>query len=151
MRKEDIIRRLRNSVELSHIKYRLATAAGLFGLPCLLLLLGKYGPEPSAIFCFLIPLLVILGFYGWRLYRIFYKPEAYILCQCLLDQPHADPNLNTIMYFTVTLELPDGTAKTVETHSIFGLRIASPVFEEYINKTVTIAYNTTTGMVVVIG
>ena len=152
MRKEDVIRRLRGAAEIAYMKHRLLFATALFGSPCLLLSLSKYGPGLSAVLTFLIPYAVILGFHLWRLYRIFSKPESYLFCQCLLDQPHADPNLNGIMYFTVTLELPGGTAKTVDTHSVFALRgIAPLIFEEYVNKTATIAYNPETGMVVVIG
>lgn len=152
MRKEDVIRRLRGAAEIAYMKHRLLIATSLFGIPCLLFPLGKYGPGLSAIPYFLIPYAVILGFHLWRLYRIFSRPESYLFCQCLLDHPHADPNLNGIMYFTVTLELPDGTAKMVDTHSVFALRgIAPLIFENYVNKTATIAYNPVTEMVVVIG
>jgi hypothetical protein len=67
-----------------------------------------------------------------------------------LDQPHGA--WRDQVYFTVELKESDGSSKTVNTRAIFSLHdIIRPRMEDYINKTVTVAYNIDTNMTVVIG
>ena len=68
-----------------------------------------------------------------------------------MTQPHGSFWVRS-MYFTVLLEDGDGTI-VANTHSIFGTsrHQIGPIMEDYVNKTVTVAYNGLTEQVVVIG
>lgn len=97
-------------------------------------------------------LLPYLIFCLWRSFRIFRKCEHYRFQKAKLSQPHSGWPRG-MMYFTVILENPaDGgkfladTRPIFNSHSCFGLGL-----EDYINKTITIAYNEETENVVVIG
>ena len=105
----------------------------------------------AAIVCWLVALPIMIVCLT-RIFRILRKPEYYFFCRAKLAQPHAGSHRDT-MYFTVLLEDPeDGSRFIVNTSPIFYTRaITGPLLEDYINKTVTIAYNRETGMVVVIG
>lgn len=90
-------------------------------------------------------------FYLWRGIRIFRKPGSYTFYRTTLERFHQKFPLKA-MYFTVVLEDPDGSKRLEDTHAIFACHgIVEPLLESYVNKTVTIALNEETGMVVVIG
>ena len=94
---------------------------------------------PIALFCII------------RTICIYRCPDQYIFCKGVLAQPHGGFWRDSIFY-TVVLEDPeDGRKFFVDTHAIFNARGGHPSLEEYTNKTVTIAYNRETEMVVVIG
>lgn len=94
---------------------------------------------------FLIPALVIL-------FRIYKDITGYRLYKATLSQPHGGFPRG-FMYFTVVLEDPDGSRFIVNTNTIFQSYGTSfgPSMENYVNQTVTVAYNEDTGEVVVIG
>lgn len=78
------------------------------------------------------------------------KPEGYIFCNVILGHPHYA--FNKAYYFTVTLQHPKIGRLTRNTHAIFTVRSPfSPSFEDYVNQTVTVAYNPATDILVVIG
>lgn len=98
-----------------------------------------------------ITLLPILAFCLWRTFRIFQHPESYFFCKTVLSSPKGGSIRDTIR-FTVVLEDPDGGKFVATTHSIFDTHGSSVLaFENYVNRTVTIAYNEETDVVVVIG
>ena len=101
---------------------------------------------------FLSPVLVpFLGFFAWRTYRIFRAPESYTFCRCCLSNPKGGSVRDSIK-FTVVIEDADGYKFPADTHAIFQTRRgAGLALEDYVNKTVTVAYNEETGSVVVIG
>lgn len=84
-------------------------------------------------------------------FRIIRKPDQYRFYRAVLGQPHGGYPRGT-MYFTVVLEEPDGEKFLVNTNTIFEAygRVGISM-EDYVNKTVTIAYNWETENVVVIG
>ena len=95
-------------------------------------------------------LLSFLAFYLVRVVNILRKPEAYRFYRTMLTQPRRK-YLTKSWYFTVTLE-ENGIAFTRDTHAIFSAYdLAGPRADNYVNQTVTIAYNPETTMVVVIG
>lgn len=99
--------------------------------------------------------IVLLPFWCFWIIRtinIFRAPEEYFFCKCTLSSVHHKPFLKGGMYFTVVIEDPEGSRFTADTHAIFAAYgIAEPLMENYINRTVTMAYNRETEMVVVIG
>lgn len=95
--------------------------------------------------------LPILIFSLVRIIRIFRKPESYYFCKTTLSNPKGG-NLRHTIRFAVLLEDSEGKKFMADTHSIFYTGgLIGPLLEDYVNRTVTIAYNEETGMVVVIG
>lgn len=93
----------------------------------------------------------ILAFCLWRTYRIFRHAESYFFCKTVMSSPKGG-NVRDTIRFTVVLEDPDGGKFVATTHSIFDTHGSSVLaFENYVNRTVTIAYNEETDVVVVIG
>ena len=137
-----------HSLEMHTVRRDFLIYLGLFGFLCLLALPG--GSNTGAETLMLICLLPVLIFYIWRVICIFRDPEGYYFCECQLTQPHSNFWLK-MMYFTVYIELPNGRTDTVDTHAIFEAHgIMEPRMEDYVNSKATIAYNPSTGMVVVI-
>ena len=103
----------------------------------------------------MIAVLIILPFliHGiWVTLRAFRCPEHYIFCKASLTKPHGSTWGRGAMYFTVVLEDPEEGKFFVDTRPIFQSHgLEGPLMEEYLNKTVTIAYNRETEVVVVIG
>lgn len=100
----------------------------------------------------LVGIIVVICLICWRSRRnsILRSPETYYFYTVTLDQPHGA--WRDQVYFTVELKESDGSSKTVNTRAIFSLHdIIRPRMEDYINKTVTVAYNIDTNMTVVIG
>lgn len=153
--KSEITRRIKNSLEMQDI-LRQVMYFGIF-IPVLCLSVasvrniwqfpGGWIPVVLIMAVFTVPFLV---FYLVRIIRIFRKVEDYIFDQVALDCPHAFSR--GAMYFTVSLKGPDGMVYTVDTHAIFYTRsLFGLQFEECVNHMATVAYNPTTGMVLVIG
>lgn len=86
-----------------------------------------------------------------RTWRIFRKADGYRMFSCKLDAPHQRKFLGGI-YFTVEVENADGEPLPIQTRAIFRTHgIMGPMVREYLNKTVTIAYNARTNTTIVIG
>lgn len=120
---------------------------GLYGL-----LSGSHEGWTAVLVLSAILLLPFLIWFLWELCRVYRKPDAYILCKAKLTQPHSITWGHGIMYFTVVLEHPELGQCIVNTRPIFQTRgWLNPRLEDYLNKTVTIAYNEETETVVVIG
>ena len=95
--------------------------------------------------------LPILLFSLIRIIRIYRKPESYHFCKTTLSNPKGG-NLRHTIRFAVLLEDSEGKKFTADTHSIFYTHgLIGPLLEDYVNRTVTVAYNEETGMVTVIG
>lgn len=94
----------------------------------------------------------ILIFCALRTFNIFRHPESYHFCETKLCNPKGG-SIRATIKFTVLLEDADGNKFTADTHSIFSTHsgfLASSL-EDYVNQTVTAAYNEETGQVVIIG
>lgn len=93
----------------------------------------------------------ITAFHLWLVIRICRKPDSYIFCSAVLNQPHRSDWINA-MYFTVVIEDAEGNRFPANTHDIFFTHsITGLSLEDYVNKTVEVGYNMETGHVVVIG
>ena len=144
----DVVYQLKHSLEMDAIKRDILLFAGCLGLPALIML---YNEDVSGAGVLIALMLAgILIFYIWRIFSIFRHPEGYILAQCVLAQPHF--KFRGAYYFTISFPMPDGETETLDTHAIFGGgSLDTAPMEDYVNKTVWIAYNPATDMVVVIG
>ena len=156
MTKQEMKEKLDNSLEVSTIRQwipiELATILLVCGIHYLTNLNAYWEVGPLAIYG-LVAALVLIPIFGvhlWELRRIYRKYEACKFYQVKLTQPHG--SYWRSMNFTVLLRDEDGTIIT-RTHSIFGTTKSQigPKMEDYLNKTVTVAYNEETGEVVVIG
>ena len=97
---------------------------------------------------FFVPFLV---FYLYRMACILDRPEAYHFCEATLRRPQSSFN-RRLFSFSVVIRDEDGMEFMTNTHAIFGVRnLLGARMEDYVDRTVTMAYNKTTGMVVVIG
>ena len=159
MDKQEIKEKLDNSLEVSTIRLWVKIELGMVLLVCglhfLSTFLNRYrymDVNPWAFYGFVaaIVLVPMFGVHAWELRRIYRKYEACRFYKAKLSQPHG--SWFRSMYFTVLLRDEDGTIIT-RTHSIFGMSKYQwgPIMEDYLNKTVTVAYNEETDEVVVIG
>lgn len=117
--------------------------SGIDGMRGMTILSGMLIAALSALYLFIPSVLIF--------FRIIRKPDQYRFYRAVLGQPHGGYPRGT-MYFTVVLEEPDGEKFLVNTNTIFEAygRVGISI-EDYVNKTVTIAYNWETENVVVIG
>ena len=96
-------------------------------------------------------LLPLFGYALWLYCRIFREAESYRFYSAKLTMPHGSKFVRGGLYFTVVLEDSDGGKYVVNTRSIFAPNGLAPLhLEDYLNKTVTIAYNEETEMVLVL-
>ena len=139
--KKQIRQRLRDSLEMQAVISYLVIALILV-IFCILLgtaIVTAICSMPLLIFCLV------------RTVRIFLKPESYHFCKTKLSNPKGG-NIRHTIRFAVLLEDSTGKKFVANTHSIFYTNgFMGPLLEDYVNKTVTVAYNEETGMVVVIG
>ena len=153
---QQIKERLKASLELQVLRRNLILVTVVTAAFLLICLIGNIDHLnlilPYILFMACVMILPGLIFAIVRTIQIFRKPEAYIFCRGVLAQPHGSMFWRTF-YFTVVLEDPENGGKFfVDTRAIFTSHgLLSPTIEEYTNKTVTIAYNRETEMVVVIG
>lgn len=148
-----IRQRLQASLELTCARNNLILYAAAAPVMTLVTIFATGHPEfwPLAVALSLALFLPFIIFYALRIARIFRSPEHYRFCRCVLAQPHPG-FLRHTMYYTVLLEDPDGRKFPADTHAIFYARGSfGPTVEDFTNKTVTIAYNPETDMVVVVG
>ena len=108
----------------------------------------------------LLPIMAAIGgvcfapfvvFWLWRTVQIFRSPEEYVFCRTELCQPHHAPIGRGMFSFMGVIETEEEGRFPVETHAIFQSAGARMQMEDYLGKTVTIAWNRETDLVVVIG
>ena len=158
MDKTDIRRELRDSLDMAVLRRDLILVL-LVDAICLVIFAFPAGGFLTREFLLVaalicgITIIPVLCYSIWVAVKIFRNPEGYIFGKCRLSQPHQCKMARGAMYFTVVLEDPrDGGKYILNTRPIFAsYGIAGPLLEEYINKTVTVAYNEDTEAVVVIG
>lgn len=149
-----VIRQIKNSLDMAVYRrelFAIAIGAGL-GLFFGWLRLREYGAEFVWIFAavmavLLSPAIVVTGYRMWKLLR---EPEEYFFTRVKLASPH-QKWWRGAMYFTVVIEDPEEGTVAADTNPIFfAYGFEPPLMEDYLNKTVPIAYNRATGMVVVL-
>lgn len=139
-------RRLLDSVEM-HCTVRDLVIILVFTVVCALLPRDDRGEK----YLLLLACVPFLVFYLVRICNILRKPGSYRFCRTTFSQPHQNP-LAKSMYFTVVLQDENGQNVVRDTHAIFACHgFIGPLMEDYVNRTVTVAYNPETDMVVVIG
>lgn len=153
--KSEIRRALWNSLDMVCLRRDLILfpLAALVGALCGIVRHHPYQdstPWLLAAFVFAVIALPVLVYVLWNVFRIFRHLEDYSLCRVKLVQPHGGFWRGT-MYFTVVIEAPDGTRFAANTRAIFATRGLSPTLEEYLTRTVTVAYNWETQTLVVLG
>lgn len=152
LRKENR-RRLWNSLEMGEVKRTIVMI--LVVVPLVWFLGTGQMNHPEAkwfalglLAVFFVPYLV---FYLYRMVCILDRPEAYHFCEATLHRPQSSFN-RRLFYFSVVIRDEEGMEFMTNTHAIFGVRnLIGPRMEDYVDRTVTMAYNKVTGMVVVIG
>ncbi len=151
----DIKHLLRTSVDMDWV--RSMTNACIGALLLLLLVSLIIGGLEAIVMLGSIGLAVEIPFFialGRRCWKIFHQPERYRCVQCTLNSLNTPERFSIwgTSAFYVVVEDEDGSKEVVSTNHIFfpgGLR--GPQLKDYINRTVTIAYNPATESVVVIG
>jgi len=146
--------RLKQSLEVAHIRTLIIiyTVAMLAGAGLCWLQNRETADAVQIVICvFGLFWVAIMAVYGIWLIRIFRNVEEYVFCKAKLVKLHGGKMKNS-MYFTVVLEIP-GEGKILEnTSAIFQTHgWPGPLVEDYVNRTVEIAYNLSTQQVVVIG
>ena len=154
---KEIHRDLWHSLDMAFVKIFLFWTAVVTVIVSVTVILASRGIDPQERGAVLgtilvIAVLPILIFCAWRTFRIFQATESYIFCKTTLSNPMGGRFRDSIK-FRVILEDADGGKFVADTHSIFSTHkdFTGLGFEDYVNQTVTIAYNVETGNVVVIG
>ena len=153
--RKETIRRIRQSVDFM-VYRRILIAMGIgLGLG-LLYGWGMMREYEFAVFGMFLGILVLVfsvpcAIWGYRMWKLFRAPEEYYFTHVKLTSfrqcwwPRG-------MCFTVVIDHPEEGTVAVSTNPIFRpTGWEQPLLQDYMNKTVTVAYNRETGMVVVIG
>ena len=143
----DTTQKLLHSVEMGYYRRQLAVLGAFFLVFCTI----AFFNEPSIAITFAVIFLPILIFYLYRIFRILQKKDGYLFCTTALNRPDWHFWLKTYS-FTVTLEHPELGRCTRRTRPIFNpYGFFEPLLVNYVNQTVTVAYNPLTDTLVVIG
>ena len=153
--KSEIRQKLRESLDLHvlgwELKLSIAAVAVALAIPGVM---GGFRDPSYWIMVAVVSGLTLLPLFGyalWLVNKIFREVESYSFYSAKLTMPHGSKFVRGGLYFTVLLEDPDGGKFVVNTRSIFAPNGISPLrLEDYLNKTVTIAYNEETEMVLVL-
>ncbi len=146
--------RIKNSLELRVARnYALLFAAAAV-LTALLVFLINFqldaGAAAIAAGFMALVLLPFSLFYVHRIFKIYQNLDDYTFTEVTLDR--LGHSLYKGMHFSVDLKDWDGQTVQTQTHSLFHTHgIMEPLLEDYVNRTVLVGYNNTTGYVAVIG
>ena len=149
------IQALRGSLEMGYVRRNILFCLAMLPVSGLVFLI-KVNPVTGSLFWQLMGIMLLaispfLLFYLIRILRIYRKPERYVFSKVELRRPYHSFNSH-VMYFSILVENSEGRKIPADTHAIFATRgLIGPLMEEYVNRTVTVAYNEDTKMVVVIG
>lgn len=145
----EIRKQLRRSLDVSTIRFELL----IFVVPWLILatlaLIVGDGIEMVVLLTVMFAPAVVYELI--RLLRIFREPEEYVLCKAQLEKPRHQPLSRGVFTFCAVIDTEQIGQFLVVTNPIFVSHgFGAPLMEDYLGKTVTIAWNRETGMVVVI-
>lgn len=155
MDKEEILKELKGSLEVTWLKRRLLIHTPIYCAAGALFALAYWGAYLkntwlTVLAGILIALVLTLFYYLWRFWKIFRHAEHYKFFFPTTGRPCALPH-EDYAYFRVTLENQYGRKINVDTHCIFNRwGIAGPPAKDYVNCIIMIAYNEYTNEVVVI-
>lgn len=156
--KKEIRRQLWYSLDMAYVKMYLFICAICTPISLLVGWLSTrdyYSDVPRWPIIWFVTLIAIGPFLVFCIIRtcnIFRCPGSYHFCKTTLCNPKGGSIRDTIK-FTVLLEDADGCKFIADTHSIFHTHksMFGPALEDYVNQTVTAAYNEETGQVIIIG
>lgn len=143
----DTTKKLLNSVEMGYYRRQLTVLGILFLFFCAI----TFFQDPAIGVTFVIIFLPIPVFYLYRIFRILHRRDGYLFCTATLDQPNYHFWLKTYS-FTVTLDHPGISRRSRQTRPIFiPYGAFEPLLVNYVNQSVTVAYNPATDILVVVG
>ena len=155
MDKKEIRRELWHSREMEYIRRMFLTNL-LFGAAMTIwiwLISEDLPAQERRMLLMIIPAIAVLPvliFCAYRTVGIFRKAESCIFRKVLLDRPVGGVLRDTI-YFKVRIKRSDGKEIGAMTHAIFQTRGYGLLMEDYVNKTIMVAYNEETEILTVIG
>lgn len=139
--------KLLHSAEMGYYLRQSAVLGAIFLFFCLL----TFSRDLGAGIIFALLFLPFPVYCLYRILRIFYRPEGYIFCTAALNRPNYHWFLKSYS-FTVTLDHPKIGRRARQTQPIFlPYGAFEPLLVNYMNQTVTVAYNPLTDTLVVIG
>lgn len=147
MDKSEIYRQLRNSVDVRFQRRTLTVCIGcLLFLGVIMAVLWQITPGTVVLMAVMggAVLLPLFLWRLWRLIRIFRNIEHYTFFCTKLSAPKGN---RKVLAFPVTV--PGG--ELCWTDRIFYIRNLNPLLSDYLDQTVTVAWNRETSMVIVIG
>ncbi len=149
----DIRSRLWNSLEMAHVRLQLILWLGVYAAMLLIAGLGQNSERvfPTVAVVASLSFLPFAIFWLVRMWQIFRSPEEYVFCPTELGQPHHAPLGHGMFSFMGVIDTEEDGRFAVETHAIFQSAGTHLLMEDYLGKTVTLAWNRETDMVVVIG
>lgn len=153
---KELREKLWRSLDMVYIRRNLVMMALLFGGLSLWFAIvasgsGDWTPFGAMLVVMALTMGPFAGYDLWHAWRIFRDVEEYTFTRCVLSNPSGGTLRHSIK-FTVVLQDRWGSKFAANTHSIFQTHgIGGLLLEEYVNKTVTIAYNNETEEVVVLG
>lgn len=155
MSKEEIRRELWHSIEMEYVRRLflidlLLGAATTFWMWLISEDLPAQERRLMIVFVLVIAVLPVMTFCAFRTVGIFRKAESCVFQKVLLDRPFGGALRDTV-YFKVRIKRSDGKEIGAKTHAIFQTRGYGFLMEDYVNKTVAVAYNEETETLVVIG
>ena len=147
MELQEIKKQLWNSVDARFQRRTLTVCIGVLAFFCVVMaLLWKVSPGTvrlmSCAAC--VVLLPLLLWRLWKLARIFRNAEQYIFFRGTLGSPRGDRKA-----VSFRVKTPDG--KLRRTDKLFYIRNLQPLLSDWLDQTVTVAWNRATDTVVVIG
>ncbi len=138
MEKREICKKLWNSLDMKYVQSWVFISLIGFSIMSLADLPGVGA----------IVFLPFMGYAWWRRWKILRKAEAYELHRAKLVQPYARFGMGMYSFAAILEDQSD----VLQTDAIFAVRsLDLPQMQDYVNQTVTIAYNPETEMVVVMG
>lgn len=143
----DTTKKLLHSVEMGYYRRQLIVLGIFFLILCGI----TFSRDPSVGIIFVILFLPFLVFYLYRVFQILRRKDSYLFCTAVLDQPNYHFWLESYS-FTVTLDHPKISRRSRQTRPIFiPYGVFEPLLVNYVNQSVTVAYNPETDILVVIG
>lgn len=150
----DIRSQLRSSAEMAWVRFQLILWL-IFWAACLIVVwIGTRNHPaigPMMLLCVSVLYLPIVVFWLVRVWKMFRSIGDYVLCPAELIQPHHAFFGRGLYRFMGVIETERDGRFAVETHALFHSGGNWLRMEDYLHRTVTLAWNRRTGTVVVIG
>ena len=150
----EIRTRLTESLDVAQIRFGLWFLLVIYGALLAIFAIGPDRATAVPVMAVLMGLIIdpAVVYELIQLGRIYREPEEYIFCKAELCQPRHAPWTRGCFTFCAVIETEREGRFLVETQPIFlSHGFGGPLMEDYVGKTVTLAWNRETETVVVIG